>query len=76
MRWNAIPGLETTIRRSRATIDGILWIKKEYGLSISGWKVKIYFLCQGYWIAFKEVIKKLLFKIGLQKAVDLYRRLK
>lgn len=76
MRWSAIPGLETTIRRSRATIDGILWIKKEYGLSVSDWKVKIYFLSQGYWVAFKEAIKKFLSGIGMQKIVDFYRRLK
>ncbi|MFA6486017.1 MAG: glycosyltransferase family 2 protein [Candidatus Magasanikbacteria bacterium] len=76
MRWNAIPGLETTIRRSKATVESVLWIKKQYSLSISGWKIKVYYLTRGYWVAFKEFTKKILLEMGLKKIIDFYRSLK
>lgn len=67
MRWNTYPGLETNKKRGLATVKTILWISDLYGLSISPFKAKIYFLNRVYWVSLKELVKKILFMVGLRK---------
>ncbi len=67
MRWQDIVGLETTQRRNMAAFKGFLWIKHLYDLPQSIIGAFIYFVCRGYWIAIKQIIKKFLIFIKCEK---------
>lgn len=66
MRWDSFPGLETNIKRANLTVKALLWINDLYNLSLSPFKIRIYFLCRVYWINIKELVKKILFILGLR----------
>ncbi len=67
MRWEDIVGLETTQRRSMAAFKGFVWIKHLYNLPQSIVGAFIYFVCRGYWIAVKQMIKFFLVSIKYKK---------
>lgn len=67
MRWKDIVGLETTQRRNMAAFKGFLWIKHLYNLPQSSVGAFIYFVCRGYWIAIKQIIKRFLVFIKCER---------
>lgn len=67
LRWDSYVGLETNFKRSMSTAKAIFWISSLYDLPISRYKIKIYFFVRGYWLALKELIKRILRKIRLRK---------
>ncbi|TAN34188.1 glycosyltransferase family 2 protein [Patescibacteria group bacterium] len=67
LRWDSYQGLENNYKRSVGTARAVFWIANLYGLPISRSKVYAYFLIRGCWVSFKELIKKILKKMGWRK---------
>ncbi|MDD2757942.1 MAG: glycosyltransferase family 2 protein [Patescibacteria group bacterium] len=67
LRWDSYTGLETNLKRNRATIKSILWISDFYDLDIPRYRVEAFFLWHSCWVAFKELAKATLRVIGLRK---------
>ena len=74
VRWETFTGLETASGRIKETIKSVMWIKEKYNLPISDLKINFYFLSREYWFTLKEIIKKMLSKLGLGDIINYYRK--
>ena len=76
IRWDVFPGLGTIKGRITSTVDRVIWVRNEFNLPISDSRIKIYFYTREYWFTFKEIVKRILSRIGLEKSIILYRKVR
>jgi len=76
IRWGVFPGLGTIQGRITSTIKLVKWVKDKFNLPISNIKINLYFYSREYWFTFKEIIKKLLSNLGLEKIITIYRKIR
>lgn len=67
LRWDTYPGLETTFKRSGATLKTLLWINDVYTLNISKTKAKAALYLRGSVITLKDIIKFCLARVGIKR---------
>lgn len=66
LRWQTYHGFETSMKRIIATTKGVIWISNLYNLNINRVKVLSYFFVIGFWLSFKQLIKKILIVLRLR----------
>lgn len=66
LRWQTYNGFETSIKRIIATTKGVIWISDLYSLNVNRVKVLSYFFMIGFWLSFKQLIKKILIVIRIR----------
>lgn len=76
IRWDVFDGLGTIQGRVISTIKIVKWIKELFNLPIPNTRIYIYFYIREYWFTFKEILKKILMKIGLGYFIKLYRKIR
>lgn len=76
IRWDVFPGLDSINGRIKSTINVAKWVIKNFDLPISNMKINIYFHIREYWFTFKEIVKRILYKLGLQKIIIIYRKIR
>ncbi len=76
IRWDVFEGLGTITGRIKGTITTVTWIKNHFRLPISKTTINIYFYTREYWFTGKEVLKRMLQRMGLLKVIIYYRTLR
>ncbi|HMO77672.1 MAG TPA: glycosyltransferase family 2 protein [Candidatus Paceibacterota bacterium] len=76
IRWGVFSGLETIHGRIRSTMEIATWIRNTYSLPIAITKLRFRIMCNAYWATFKENIKILFNRYGLNFLVTWYRNLR
>ncbi len=76
IRWDVFAGLETIQGRITSTLSIVTWIRDTFALPISNIQLYTYFYTREYWFTLKEILKRYLTKVGLEKIIICYRKMR